>query len=69
LILRWMFYTPHFEILVDAVSSPLALLVAMWGMTTRRSLQILGLHSLNSEQKKVPIVEITLNSATGRPRV
>ena len=69
LILRWMFYTPHFEILVDAVSSPLALLVAMWGMTTRRALQILGLHSLNSDQKKVPIVEITLNSDTGRPRV
>ncbi len=86
LILRWLFYTPHFEILVDAVrnittdsstkpltapqvSSPLALLVAMWGMTTRRSLQILGIHKLNLDHKKVPIVDITLNSAVGRPRV
>ena len=30
----WLIYTPEFQMLVVLISSPLALLVALWGMTT-----------------------------------
>ena len=35
----WMTYTPEFQLTIVLVSSPLALLVALWGMTSRRMLQ------------------------------
>jgi hypothetical protein len=35
----WLFYTPEFQLTVVLISSPLALLVALWGMTTDRALQ------------------------------
>ena len=35
----WLFYTPEFQLTVELISSPLALLVALWGMTTERALQ------------------------------
>jgi hypothetical protein len=31
---RWMAYTPEFQLTVILISSPLALLVALWGMTS-----------------------------------
>ncbi len=35
----WLFYTPEFQLSVVLISSPLALLVALWGMTDKRTLQ------------------------------
>jgi len=35
----FLLYTPEFQILVVLISSPLALLVALWGMTSGRTLQ------------------------------
>ncbi len=35
----WMNYTPEFHMMVVLVSSPLALLVALWGMTPKQMLQ------------------------------
>ena len=35
----WLFYTPEFQLTVVLISSPLALLVALWGMTSERTLQ------------------------------
>jgi hypothetical protein len=35
----WIIYTPEFQLLVILISSPLALLVALWGMTSERTLQ------------------------------
>ena len=35
----WLFYTPEFQLIVVLISSPMALLVALWGMTTDRALQ------------------------------
>jgi hypothetical protein len=46
-VAEWMDHTPEFETLVVLVSSPIALLVALWGMTTKTTLNI-----LKSGQKK-----------------
>ena len=41
LITQWMAYTPEFQLLIVLVSSPLALLVALWGMTPNTTLQLM----------------------------
>jgi hypothetical protein len=38
---QWMLYTPQFQLLIVLVSSPLALLVALWGMTSKATLQLM----------------------------
>jgi len=35
----WLTFTPAFQLMVMLISSPLALLVALWGMTSERMLQ------------------------------
>jgi hypothetical protein len=40
-IVRWMSFTPEFQSTIVLVSSPLALLVALWGMTTKTTLQLI----------------------------
>ncbi len=35
----WLVYAPEFQLIVVLISSPLALLVALWGMTSERTLQ------------------------------
>jgi len=35
----WLVFTPEFQLSVVLISSPLALLVALWGMTSKRALQ------------------------------
>ena len=35
----WLQFTPEFQLSVVLISSPLALLVALWGMTDKRTLQ------------------------------
>ena len=47
----WMTSTPEFQLLIVLVSSPLALLVALWGMTSTTMLHLM----LSSQQ------EISLN--------
>ena len=37
----WLIYTPEFQQMVELISSPLALLVALWGMTSARTLQLM----------------------------
>ena len=41
LITQWMNYTPEFQLMIVLVSSPLALLVALWGMTPKATLQLM----------------------------
>jgi hypothetical protein len=41
LITRWMYYTPEFQVMIVLVSSPVALLVALWGMTSNATLQLM----------------------------
>jgi hypothetical protein len=38
---NWMGYTPEFKLLVVLVSSPLTLIVVLWGMTTKLALQLM----------------------------
>ena len=38
-IVNWLQFTPEFQLIVVPISSPLALLVALWGMTDKRELQ------------------------------
>ena len=38
---QWMFYTPEFQSTIVLISSPLALLVALWGMTSKHTLQLM----------------------------
>ena len=39
LIQNWLQFTPEFQLTVVLISSPLALLFALWGMTDKRTLQ------------------------------
>jgi hypothetical protein len=38
-IQNWLVFTPEFQLTVVLISSPLALIVALWGMTSERTLQ------------------------------
>ena len=40
-ITQWMARTPEFQLTVVLISSPLALLVALWGVTSRLTLQLM----------------------------
>ncbi len=48
-IFYWMYYTPEFQVTVVLVSSPLTLLVALWGMTSMRILQ-----TMKSSKREMP---------------
>ena len=41
LLQQWLQYTPEFQLSVVLISSPLALIVALWGMTSDRTLQLM----------------------------
>jgi hypothetical protein len=38
-IVRWAAYTPEFQVTIVLISSPLTLLAALWGMTSKKTLQ------------------------------
>ena len=38
----WILQTPEFGVVTELISSPLTLLVALWGMTSRRALQLMA---------------------------
>ena len=40
-ISMWVIYTPEFQLMIVLVSSPLALLVALWGMTSKATLHLM----------------------------
>jgi hypothetical protein len=48
----WMVSTPEFQVTIVLVSSPLTLLVALWGMTSRQMLQ-----AMKSKEQEVPLKE------------
>ena len=37
----WIIYTPEFALMSDFISSPLTMLITLWGMTSDRSLQLM----------------------------
>ncbi len=42
IIQYWMAYTPEFQLIVMLMSSPAALLVALWGMTTKLAVRLMN---------------------------
>jgi hypothetical protein len=40
-IVGWIFFTPEFQSTIVLISSPVALLVALWGMTSKATLQLM----------------------------
>jgi hypothetical protein len=51
----WTSYTPEFQLTVVLISSPIALLVGLWGVTNK-----LTLHLLRSSNQEMPIMHETL---------
>ena len=45
-ITQWVARTPEFQVTVVLVASPLALLVALWGVTSRQTRQLMKLKKL-----------------------
>ena len=55
-ITEWMLRTPEFQVTVVLVSSPLTLLVALWGMTSEQTL-----HAMKSKVQEVPLMQRVLS--------
>ena len=53
---QWAANTPEFQVTVVLVSSPLTLLVALWGMTSKQTL-----HAMKSNQQEVPLMQRVLS--------
>jgi hypothetical protein len=53
LMSQWLAYAPEFQLLIVLISSPVALLVALWGMTSEATL-----HLMKSSQRQA-LVELT----------
>jgi hypothetical protein len=51
LMQQWLVYTPEFQLIIIFISSPLAMLVALWGMTSDRALQLM--QSSNRQELEV----------------
>ena len=47
----WLLYTPEFQLIISFISSPLAMLVALWGMTSDRAMQLM--QSPNRQELRV----------------
>jgi hypothetical protein len=56
----WLTLTPEFQLMVVLISSPLALLVALWGMTSDRMLQ-----RMQSNQRQMGAMRSVLLRGTG----
>jgi hypothetical protein len=55
-IFQWILFTPEFQVMVVLVSSPLTLLVALWGMTSRHILQ-----AMKPKEQEVPLRQRVLS--------
>ena len=60
LIQLWLEFTPEFQLIVVLISSPLALLVALWGMTTDRALR-----QMQSNRRQMGTTRDALLQGTG----
>jgi hypothetical protein len=58
-----MNYTPAFKAIIVLISSPLALLVALWGMTPKSTLQLMESSQLESTMQLRSIKPSNLEAA------
>jgi hypothetical protein len=63
----WATYTPAFESTTVLISSPLALLVALWGMTSNASLQLMKSSGRDSALSLRLITSSTQQNARAEP--
>jgi hypothetical protein len=54
-ITQWMNYTPEFQLMIILISSPVAQLVALWGTTSKSTLQLMKSSARGSESTAVTI--------------
>ena len=55
-IQQWAVRTPEFQVTIVLVSSPLTLLVALWGMTSKQTLE-----AMKSKEQDVPLMQRVLS--------
>jgi len=60
LIQKWLLYTPEFQLSVELISSPLALLVALWGMTSKHTLRL-----MQSRRREMNVMRVGVLQETG----
>ena len=53
---QWMTFMPEFQVTVVLVSSPLALLAALWGMTSKQTLE-----AMKSKEQDLPLMQRVLS--------
>ena len=56
----WLIFTPEFQLTVVLISSPLAMIVALWGMTSDRTLQ-----RMQSNRRQMGTMRSVLLRGTG----
>ena len=56
----WLIFTPEFQLTVVLISSPLAMIVALWGMTSARTLQL-----MQSNKQSIGTMRQNLLKGTG----
>jgi len=52
LVQSWIVFTPEFQFTIILISSPLTMLIALWGMTTERALQLMSSASREMSSKR-----------------
>jgi hypothetical protein len=67
-IVFWMAFTPEFQLTVVLISSPLTLLVALWGMTTQRMLQLMTSTQPHSKLQGSSVLLNSLGGTSARAR-
>ncbi len=60
---NWLLYTPEFQLTVVLISSPLAMIVALWGMTSDRTLQ-----RMQSNRRQMGTMRDSMLRVTGQAR-
>jgi len=60
LMQTWLIYTPEFQLSVELISSPLTLLVALWGMTGKHTLRL-----MQSRQRGMNTMRVSVLQETG----
>ena len=57
---QWLLYTPEFQLSVELISSPLTLLVALWGMTSKHTLRL-----MQSRRREMNVMQVGVLQETG----
>jgi len=62
LMQQWLNNTPEFQLSVELISSPLTLLVALWGMTSKHTLRL-----MQSRRRKMNAMQVGMLQETAPP--